>query len=146
MSTCFGGVDGAIGIRSIYSVENAIENIKVSEVGVIYGVVTEKNPISVNDMIINSDNKYVYNCAATAKGKLDKVYGDSQTASYYARTMNISDFSAQGYSMTYYVRPYAILEDGTIAYGDIKSFSMYNIADDLYQGSKMNTVIAHNYL
>lgn len=42
MSTCFGGVDGAIGIRSIYSVENAIENIKVSEVGVIYGVVTEK--------------------------------------------------------------------------------------------------------
>lgn len=48
--------------------------------------------------------------------------------------------------MTYYVRPYAILEDGTIAYGDIKSFSMYNIADDLYQGSKMNTVIAHNYL
>lgn len=146
MSTCFGGVDGAIGIRSIYSVENAIENIKVSEAGVIYGVVTEKNPISVNDMIINSDNKYVYNCAATVKGKLDKVYGDSQTASYYARTMNISDFSAQGYSMTYYVRPYAILEDGTIAYGDIKSFSMYNIADDLYQGSKMNTVIAHNYL
>ena len=69
MSTCFGGVDGAIGIRSIYSVENVIKNIKVSEVGVIYGVVTEKNPISVNDMIINSDNKYVYNCATTAKGK-----------------------------------------------------------------------------
>ena len=44
------------------------------------------------------------------------------------------------------VRAYVKLNDGTYKYSEIRKTSVFNVADSLYQRSKMVTEEFHNYL
>ena len=44
------------------------------------------------------------------------------------------------------VRAYAQLKNGKYVYSDVKTYTIYSIADTLYQGRKMNTFSGHSYL
>lgn len=146
MSAKFNGVEGDMGIRIVYSVEPEIDGKKVEKAGVICGIVYGDNPITKNDIVLNSKNSYVASYEATDKGLIGDVVGDSKTAKNYVRTFGLKDYNAAGLSATYYTRSYAILEDGTIAYSNVEEFNIYEIGKKIYQKRSMVNEAAHNYL
>ena len=104
------------------------------------------NPITKNDIVLNSKNSYVASYEATDKGLIGDVVGDSKTAKNYVRTFGLKDYNAEGLSAKYYTRSYAILEDGTIAYSNVEEFNIYEIGKKIYQKRSMVNEAAHNYL
>lgn len=140
MTASLGGVDGEIGIRTIYQKEPVVNGQEVTELGLVYGL--DNGMIADEDMYLGNDNTYVAALTATEAGKLDSVMGDSLTAEYYAMTMDI----AGGYTQDYKVRVYAKLADGTVAYSTIASYNILSIAKQLYEGRKMTSGKAHNTL
>lgn len=145
MSTSLNGIDGEIGCRVIYQAEPMVDGQEVSEIGLIYGLVYGDNPITESDMVYGSDNKYVTAYAATDTGKLNVKMGESSTASYYVMTMESCEGVA-ALTSQYYVRTYAKLADGTISYSDVKSYTVFNIADRLYQNKLVNRKSTFDYL
>lgn len=140
ISTSFNGVKDAVGFRAIYQAEPKVEGQSTDEVGIIYGLVHGDNAITKDDMVYGSDNSYVASYAATDAGKFDTVMGDSKTATYYARTMEYGDdLSSDAFNSKYYVRVYAKLSDGTIAYSDIKSYTVFDVAKKVYTSNLCNT-------
>lgn len=132
------------GSRTIYSVEPEISGKAVIERGLVYGL----SPyIDKSDIYVGAASEYICSYAATANGLLSTSFG-SQTAASYAMTMtnNIGSTSVAGLEAIYYVRAYAKLEDGSYVYSDISSYSVYRIADYLYQNIKMSLKERHDYL
>lgn len=130
----------AEGYRVVYSVSDAEQ--QVEKVGLVYGL---EDYVEKRDMVVGSTNKTVYSYEATDKGKTDVVFGDMKNAQSYVMTMKFvknADFYREGIS----VRAFAKLKDGSYVYSDVHSYSVYNIANYLYQNNKMNTIDNHNYL
>lgn len=138
------------GIRTIASVEPKINEGQVVKWGFIYGV-SEVDGIKTNikesDMVVNSSNKYIASFESTANGTAAQKFGESDTATYYVRTIKFGAFSTNEFTSKYMVRAYAVLDDGTYVYGDnISQYSIYDVAKNLYENVKMNTKEAHDYL
>lgn len=130
----------AKGFRTVYSVGNAED---AQEIGMIYsiaGMATE------DEMVVSSSNKNVYNYKATAAGEMPYCISDMENAKSYAMTMRFQGVSDAFYSANLLLRAYAKLEDGTYVYSDVKTVSVYDVADYLYQNRKMSNSAAHNYL
>ncbi|WP_347995382.1 discoidin domain-containing protein [uncultured Eubacterium sp.] len=132
------------GSRVLYSSESTIKGQKVVSSGLIYGFAN--GPITKDDVVLNSSNKYIASYEATSKGIIANYNGDSATATYYARTMTHNGYGAARYNAKYYVRAYSVLENGAIAYSEVYDFSLYSIADTLYQNNLMPTYDGHQYL
>ena len=126
--------------RTLYSVSDPSD--KVEEVGLVYGLTKY---VSESDMVVGSTNNTVYSHSATAEGKNNICYSEMKSAQTYVMTMkfvkNVDFFKNQ-----ISVRPYAKLKDGTYAYGEIVSKSVYQIADVLYQNQLMGNAAKHDYL
>ena len=99
---------------------------------------------AATDMTVDSDSKYVKTYAATATGKLNAKLGASSTASYYARTMNVTGLNKAGYTVSYMVRAYAKASDGTITYSDVYTYNVNDVASVLYDNDLMSTFDGHN--
>ncbi len=95
-------------------------------------------------MVVDSDNTYVKTYAATESGKISAKLGVSDTAQYYARTMNVSGLNKTGYTVSYMVRAYAKTGDGNIVYSDAYSYSIHDVASALYDNDLMSTASGHN--
>ena len=54
--------------------------------------------------------------------------------------------STAAYTTPYYVRSYAKLSDGTIVYSDTVEFTIFEVADYIYQGELASTKATHDYL
>lgn len=139
MSSSLGGEDGKLGLRIVYSVEGQYE-----EAGLIYGLVYGDTPITAEDMVVDSGNTYVKTYAATEAGKVSAKLGESDTAQYYARTMDVSGLNKTGYTVSYMVRAYAKTGDGNIVYSDAYSYSIHDVASALYDNDLMSTASGHN--
>lgn len=138
ISTALGGT------RTLYSVEPEINGKTVTERGLVYGL----SPyIEKTDLYVGSDSYYVRSYAATSAGISDISLG-SDTATTYVMTMtqNIGNISVEGLIANYYVCAYAKLSDGSYVYSDVASYSIYSIADYLYQNRKMSLPERHTYL
>lgn len=146
MSGKFNGVEGDMGIRIVYSVEPEIDGKNVEKAGIICGVVYGDNPITDKDLVLNSTNQFVAAFETTDKGLIGDVIGDSATAKNYVRTISLSGYNAEGLTAKYYTRAYTVLEDGTIAYGKVESFNIYDVAKYIYQNKSMVDETAHNNL
>lgn len=130
------------GMRTVYSIDEKVEGQDVAEVGLIYGI--DSAGYHPNDMVANSTNSSVYMAKGTVeKGRLSDVFGKSES---YAMTMQFALGTAEEYNREYYVRAYAKLADGTYAYTDIHQYTVYSIADYMYQNNKMSNYDSHNYL
>ena len=97
-------------------------------------------------MKVGSESRYVVALDSTPIGTSETVMGTSDTATYFVRTTLFGAFTAAEYAAEYKVRAYAILEDGSYVYSSVNSYSVYSVADYLYQNKKMNTLSAHQYL
>ena len=138
MSGSLGGEDGKLGLRIVYSVEGQYE-----EAGLIYGLVYGDTPITAENMVVDSDNPYVKTYAATEAGKISAKLGASDTAQYYARTMNVSGLNKAGYTVSYMVRAYAKTNTGEIVYSDVYTYSIHDVASVLYNNDLMSTAAGH---
>lgn len=132
------------GLRTVYTVEAEINEETVEERGLVYGL---SRYIGEDDVYVGSNSAYVRSYAATQAGVYD-TSSASETATQYVMTMkqNIGATSGSGLEADYYVCAYAKLSDGTYVYSDVSTFSVYDVADYLYQNTKMANVDSHNYL
>lgn len=137
------------GSRVIGSVEPVINGKAVTGWGLIYGVNVANGQnfnISDDDMKVGSDSRYVAALDSTPIGTSETVMGTSDTATYFVRTTLFGAFTTAEYTAEYKVRAYAILEDGSYVYSNVSTYSVFSVADYLYQNKKMNTLNAHQYL
>ncbi len=136
------------GSRVVGSVEPTIDGKNVSNWGFVYGLAVingNSTNISDSDMKVGADNEYVVSYQSTPVGTMDVILGASDTATYFARTMSFGKKSVSAFTAVYKVRAYALMEDGTYLYSDVAEYSVYSIADHLYQNHQFNTMNAHNY-
>lgn len=137
------------GNRVVASVEPMINGQKVTGWGLIYGLAKANGvsyTISDEDMCVDSENEYVKSYQSTDAGTLNIQMGSSSTATYYVRTMLFANYTAEAFNAEYKVRAYAVLADGSYVYSDVRNYSIYNVADNLYKNRSMNTKDAHNFL
>lgn len=130
------------GMRTVYSLDSTVEGQTVTEFGLIYGI--DKEGFQKEDMLADATNNNVYKSQGTVEnGQLTDAISKSAS---YAMTMKFAKKTAEEFQTKYYVRAYAKLADGTYAYTEIEDYTIYDIADALYQSVKMNNYSAHNYL
>lgn len=136
------------GSRVVGCVEPVIEGKKVVNWGFVYGldaVKSDKTGITNEDLYIREDNEYIKAYESTSKGTLHGKYGQSDTATYFARTMSFGKKNLTAFTSRYKVRAYALMEDGTYLYSDVAEYTVYDVADRLYQDSQFMTLVSHNY-
>ena len=127
--------DVAEGFRTLYSAEPVINNKQVTEVGLIYGIAGYS---SEADIILNSASTYVHSFAATPAGTLD--------GTTYAMTMLFAASTEYEFMTDMYIRVYAILSDGSVVYSPVGDYSIYRVANYLYQNKLSNRPSLHTYL
>ena len=140
---------GIEGHRVVGSVEPEIGGKKVRNWGIVYGLNTLNNVntgISDGDMYVGSGSRYVKAFQSTEIGTSTHIIGESETATYFIRTMRFAQRNTSMFESLYKVRAYAVLEDGTYVYSKISNYSVYRVAEYLYNNCCMNTYDAHSYL
>ena len=131
------------GMRTIYSVDNTINGKSVVSSGMVYSLADYSTE---TDMYVGSDNYYVRNFESTTNGICSETFSESDIATSYAMTMKFATKYASEYNAKWRIRAYAKLSDGTYVYTDCMEYTIYDVADKLYQGSLMNNQAAHEYL
>lgn len=128
------------GYRVVYSVSDP--DGEVASAGLVYGLA---DYAALDDMVVDSSNNTVHAYEATDAGKLDTNYGSESNATSFAMTMQFVK-TAEFYNSKIYVRAYAKLKDGSYIYSDNKEYTIYDVADYLYQNEKMTNLQGHDYL
>ena len=131
------------GMRTLYSVEDKINNKKVVESGLVYSLA---DYVEASELYYGSNNKYVKSFKSTQKGKCSNTYNQTETSVTYAMTILFSTNSKKEMSEKWRTRAYAKLEDGSIVYSKAVQYSPYSVADYLYQHKLMANEKNHNYL
>lgn len=133
----------AKGIRTVYSIEDTIDGKDVVSSGIIYSL---SDYADASKLYVGSTSEYVRSYESTSAGKSDTCFSDSDTATSYVMTMIFAGSGATEYNAGWRIRAYALLSDGTYVYTDTYEYTIYDIADKLYQDCMMNTKSAHDYL
>ena len=117
--------------------------IPVRGFGTVYGI---NGTFTKNNLVKNSSNANVYSFDATEQGLVD-VKNATQWDNYYAVTFKNLSYNPKLLDRSYTLRPYAILEDGSIMYSDdVQSTSIYDVANVLYERNAMSTKEARTFL
>ena len=152
MTSSLNGINGNMGMRVVYQFEPIVNGKEVTEKGLVYGLVYGDNPITEADVVYGSTSDFVKTYAATEAGKADDILGNSNTASYYVMTMSCGlgdgsdNVTSDAFTSTYYVRAYAKLSDGSIVYSNVDSYTVYDIADCIYQKQLVSNKSTYDYL
>lgn len=138
INTTFGGM------RTIYSVDSKINGLDVVGSGLVYSIseaATEK------DLVVESSDPFIKNFdTIEAEAKRKHVESDSDLASSYAMTMKFVKQKPLEWTITWKVRAYAKLSDGSYVYSHMVNYKIFDVADDLYRNCKMSDAKAHSYL
>ncbi len=140
---------GYEGHRVIGQVEPTMDGKKVISMGFVYGLSGyngNTTGISDADMYVRDNNRFIRAFQTTDEGISKYIMGNSDTATYFVRTMSFGQNNIIAFSARYKVRAYAVLEDGTYVYSKVNNYSVYEIAEYLYENVKMNTLDEHKYL
>lgn len=130
------------GFRTVYSVGD--DNSEVDSVGMIYALADKA---SADQMYVGSTSDSVMSYDATPIGKLPVAISSLSNSQTYVMTMKFGDAKTASFLSTRLaVRPFAKLKNGTYVYGDVKTFTIYSIANALYQGKQMSNFQGHEYL
>ena len=120
---------------------------RVTEHGTVFGVSAYAG---ADEMTIDSSNQYVSHMATTAKGLYNGYVSglnDDKTYNYYAFTIRWVTYNYSALTTKYSYRAYAKLDNGEVVYGHkVYSVNTYEVAENLYNNSKMPNLQAHNFL
>ena len=128
------------GYRVVYSFSDPEDEI-VSR-GLVFGLA---DYATESELVVGSTNNTVYSYEATSAGKWDGTVSTMDNASTYVMTTQFiknKDF----FSRNLMVKAYAELKDGSYVYSDADTFTVYNLADCLYQNMLMTNASGHDYL
>jgi len=131
------------GMRTVYSVESEINGQSVVESGLVYSL---SDYATEDDLYVGSTHEYVASFVSTDEGKFDTTVSESATATSYAMTMRFATTEAAEYNAGWRVKAYAKLADGTYVYTNSLEYTIFDIAEKLYQEKLMKSYAAHNYL
>ncbi|MBR3646074.1 MAG: carbohydrate-binding protein, partial [Lachnospiraceae bacterium] len=133
------------GIRAVYSASDKVDNQSVTELGLVYAYKnTNTGTISEDEIYVGSKNQYVASYSATEKGKLDTAMSKDKS---YTMTMLFADNKTkENFTATYLIRVYAKLADGSYVYSDVSEYSIFSIAQKLYNNNMLHTFATHNYI
>lgn len=147
MTSTYNGEDGRMGLRVIFQIEDTVNGSKPVETGLVYGLDYDGS-ITEEDVVLDSDSRFVASFAAPLQNKMTKQMGNSATASYYSMVMNTGqdNVTTAAFTTTYYVRAYAKMSDGTCAYSDVYSYTVFKVANYLYQNVLASNSSTHDYL
>ncbi|MBR3646276.1 MAG: hypothetical protein IKN54_07630, partial [Lachnospiraceae bacterium] len=126
-------INPTVGIRTIYSTNYSSED--VLNYGLIYG--WAKKGATKDDMVVNSSSEFVSECYGTPKGKSSANFSDYAGAQSYVMTLEFGKNTKTAYTMNYYVRAFVVLADGSCEYSEVKEYSAYEIAKELYESGKI---------
>lgn len=129
----------------------------VKKFGTIYGL---KNRVgSAEDMVVDSSNANVHTYEATGLGIYEtglfsqsNIKEEEEERTYWALTFKHLNYSYDAIVTNYVFRAYAILDNGEVVYDDNSygfdetQVNVYNIATSLYEGKKMGSASAHEFL
>ncbi|MCR5703145.1 MAG: CotH kinase family protein [Eubacterium sp.] len=147
MTSTYNGEEGRMGLRVVFQVEDTVNGATPVETGLVYGLDYDGS-ITKNDVLVGSDSYYVASFAAPERNKMTKQMGTSKTASYYSLVMNTGQDNVKptAFTTTYFVRAYAKMSDGSYVYSDVYDYTVYRVANFLYQNTLANNASTHNYL
>lgn len=138
------------GVRTVYSVNSEIGGKDVVSSGVIYSI---KGKADESEIKIGSTNSYVKPYTSTSTGLMPTVIipSDGNSADYadaktYAMTMKFGSETVTAYTGEYVIKVFAELSDGSYVYSDAYTYSVYSIADTLYQNNMMSSYSGHQFL
>ncbi len=132
------------GMRTVYSVDSEINGKEVIGSGLIYSI---SENATENDLVVGSTDPFIKNFdAIESKAKLSYVQSDSDLASSYAMMMKFVKQKPLEWTITWKVRAYAKLSDGSYVYSKMVTYKIFDVAEDLYQNCKMSGSEAHDYL
>lgn len=131
------------GMRSVYSVDKTINGKDVISSGIVYSLA---DYASEDELYVGSTNEYVRSFESTNSGICSHNFSDSETATSYAMTMKFSAKSSDEFNAKWRIRAYAELSNGTYVYTNSAEYTIYEVAELLYNGQKMNTIGNHEYL
>lgn len=131
------------GMRTIYSVEEKINGLEVVASGMVYAL---GDYVTKDEVYVGSNSKYVADFASTNIGLCSMNFSDSITASSYAMTMKFAVKTVKEFNAKWYIRAYAKLSDGSYVYTDVIEYTIYNIANEIYQNRGFTNQAAHDYL
>ena len=133
----------AKGMRTVYTVEDMVDGKKVVSSGIVYALAGYAGE---NEVYAGSKSEYVKSCRSTEAGKCSFTLSDSATASSYAMTMQFATKEPSEYTAGWIIRGYAQLEDGSIVHTKAYNYTIYGVADYMYQNILMPNAAAHEYL
>ena len=120
---------------------------RVKEHGTIFGVA---DYIKSSDMTLDSTSNYVSHMATTAKGLYNGYVSglnDDDTYNYYGFTIKWNTYNYSALTTKYSYRAYAKLDNNQVVYGHkIYTANTYEVAENLYNNSKMPNIQAHDFL
>lgn len=131
------------GIRCVYATADTIDGQSVTEAGLIYGI---RDDMTDDEMVVESANSRVYSYAGTEKGISTYNYSSLESGTCRIMTMLFASGSENEFNTKMTVRAYAKLSDGTYRYSDVFTYSIYEIARELYEKSSMYSKEGHDYL
>lgn len=131
------------GLRTIYSIEEAINGLEVVDRGILYSL-ADLTP--EEELYVGSSHQYVASYSATEAGIISHKFSDSDTATSYAMTMSFGTSTVNLFTAKWRVRAYAQLADGSYVYSEAEEYTVYAVADALYQRRMMSNYPSHNYL
>ena len=131
-----------MGVRTITSVENKEDGLDVVEYGNIIAI--DRDNLDTKQMVVGSNNKYVKSFSATKKGIPSSKYSTSDTSIDYVRTITDNGATKEAFNQKYYMRGYVKLSDGKYVYGQVKDFTIFNVAKSVYEGRLMSNQAYHN--
>ena len=133
------------GMKIVAKVTDSINNKKVTKFGLIYGLLKyngKKTGITSDHLKIGMEGQFVRSYNTTQKG----IWKKTDNTTTYVETMTYGANSKEAYTAEYKARAYAVLEDGEIVYSNAIDYSVYEIAEQLYNNCMMPTIDGHKYL
>lgn len=133
----------AKGMRTVYSVDSEIDGKDVVSSGVVYSLA---DYAEASELYVGSSSEYVKSYESTSAGVSGVLFSDSDIATSYAMTMLFATKAPAEYNANWRICAYAKLSDGTYVYTDAITYTIYAVADELYQKCEMTTKERHDYL
>ena len=133
------------GMKIVAKVTDSINNKKVTKFGLIYGLLKyngKKTGVTSDHLKIGMEGQFVRSYNTTQKG----IWKKTDNTTTYVETMTYGANSKEAYTAEYKARAYAVLEDGEIVYSNAIDYSVYEIAEQLYNNCMMPTIDGHKYL
>ncbi len=133
----------AKGMRAVYSLDSSIDGKQVVSCGMIYSLSDYANNA---DLYVGSENEFVKSFESTEEGFLDHNYSETGKDNSYALIMLFASKNPLEYTTRWKIRAYAKLEDGSYAYSKAYTYTIFDVAEVMYQGKMMASANKHNYL